>query len=413
MVRKMITSEMYERVAKNVGCTVDALIARHTACKDNNAVALASSGVSSDDVETKTLRMVAAEIRAEKARLARSGCKMVEGMFLSFPRFKDWGKVFYTKYSKMLSGLDEESRKTLVAQGLVNLYLHDDENGGYRVLQNASLASKLAFEEGCSEGHTANLPKQAVALEDGSGYFACIENKTTPTYPSGGMNYAYGKLRANEDLERTVLFMGREVGTDAISILPMKFKGALAKTVIPTFTPLRMPVVIGKNGLYTKPNVSVPTLDSSVANIFPAPPLFSDGTGLLADMPKIPMLKGLDDIEAHVNGLNDAEKWDALVSVVLEVAHIDPRENGGYIMTLGDMDLTSMSPPLDLYVASQEEIKVDFGVGSVVVVVGQPYISRDGDSRLAITGWHCVDAMGVAAYEAAEAEETAPEGEDW
>ena len=82
-------------------------------------------------------------------------------------------------------------------------------------------------------------------------------------------------------------------------------------------------------------------------------------------------------------------------------------------MTLGDMDLTSMSPPLDLYVASQEEIKVDFGVGSVVVVVGQPYISRDGDSRLAITGWHCVDGMGVAAYEAAEAEETAPEGEDW
>jgi hypothetical protein len=395
----MITNEMYERVAKNVGCSVASLVERHTACKDLNAVALAKSGVASDQIETKTLRMVAAEIRAESARLKRSGCKMVEGMFLSFPRFKDWGKVFYTKYSKMLSELGEEARQNLVAQGLVNLYLHDDENGGYRVLQNASLASKVSFEEGFTESHTDVLPKQAMALNDGTGYFACIENKTTPTYPSGGVNYAYGKLRANEDLERTVLFMGREVGTEEIKILPMKFKGKMAKQVMPTFMPLRIPVVVGKNGLYAKANVSVPTLDASVANVFPAPPLASDGTGLLADMQNIPLLNGLDSIEGHVNGLNDAEKWDALASVVLEVAHIDPRENGGYILTCADMDLTSMSAPLDLYVSSQEERKVDFGVGSVVVVVGQPYISRDGDARLAITGWHCVESMGVHAAE--------------
>ena len=150
-------------------------------------------------------------------------------------------------------------------------------------------------------------------------------------------------------------------------------------------------------------------LDSNLANMFSKPPLAADGTGLLADLPNLPILDGLDFIEEHCGTLSDKEKWDALACVVMEVAHIDPREKGGYIITLGDLDITSVSPPLDLYVNPEEDAKVTFGVGSVVVVVGSPYVGREGDGRLAVTGWYCVEEVGSLSLEVSE-EETA---DDW
>tara|TARA_R110002167_G_scaffold56925_8_gene161336 strand:+ start:1633 stop:2913 length:1281 start_codon:yes stop_codon:yes gene_type:complete len=391
---KMITSDMYERVAKNVGCTVNELQARHTQLMDANGASLAKAGVSAEEIETKTLRMGAAEMRAEKARLGRSGCSMLEGMFISSPRYKDWGKVFYGKYQKLLEPLDLESRKNLVAQGLVTLYLHDDVKGGYSIVHNPSLTSKQPFEQGVAEMNGAALPKQATKIGDNSGYFVCIENKSSPTYPSGSPNYAYGKARSTEDLEKTCLFLGREQGdTSSPSLIPMKFKGELAKTDYPTFSPLRIPANLSKNGVaYTKAGVSTYTLEESVASMFPNPPMLADGTGIIAD--NMPVLEGLDSIEAHCATLSDKEKWDALACVVMEVAHIDPREKGGFILTCADMDITSMSPPLDLYVSQAEEAKVDFGVGSILAVIGSPYVGREGDGRLGVTGWWCVESLG-------------------
>jgi len=391
----MISSEMYERVAKNVGCSLNELLARHKKAKDTHAVSLVAAGVSEAEVENKTLRMAAAEMRAEKARLSRSGCTMLEGMFLSSPRYKDWGKVFYTKYQNMLKTLDEEGRKNLVAQGLITLYLHDDSQGGYRIIHNPTLTNKTPFAVELGEMSGDKLPKQATDIGDGTGYFVCIENKSSPTYPSGSPNYAYGKARATSDLERTCLFLGRQQGSgDALKLIPMKFRGDLAKVNYPTFSPLQIPANLSKNGVaYTKAGVSEYTLDSNLASIFPKAPLMSDGSGLIPD--HIHMLDGLDFIEDYVNGLDDKEKWDALVCVVMEVAHIDPRESGGYILTLSDLDLTSLSAPLDLYVSREEDSKVSFGVGSVVAVVGSPYVSRDGDGKLATTGWFCVDEVGV------------------
>jgi len=391
----MISSEMYERVAKNVGCTLNELLARHKKAKDTHAVSLVAAGVSEAEVENKTLRMAAAEMRAEKARLSRSGCTMLEGMFLSSPRYKDWGKVFYTKYQNMLKTLDEEGRKNLVAQGLITLYLHDDSQGGYRIVHNPTLTNKTPFAVELGEMSGDKLPKQATDIGDGTGYFVCIENKTSPTYPSGSPNYAYGKARATSDLERTCLFLGREQGSeDAPKLIPMKFRGDLAKVNYPTFSPLQIPANLSKNGVaYTKAGVSQYTLDSNLASIFPKAPLMSDGSGLIPD--HITMLDGLDFIEDHVNTLSDKEKWDALVCIVMEVAHIDPRESGGYILTLSDLDLTSLSAPLDLYVSQEEDSKVSFGVGSVVAVVGSPYVNRDGDGKLATTGWFCVEEVGV------------------
>ena len=95
----------------------------------------------------------------------------------------------------------------------------------------------------------------------------------------------------------------------------------------------------------------------------------------------------------------------------MEVAHIDPREKGGYILTLSDLDITSISPPLDLYVNAEEDSKVTFGVGSVVVVVGSPYVGSEGDGRLAVTGWYCVEEVGSPSLD----DESEGEGasDDW
>lgn len=402
----MISTDMYERVAKNVGCSVSELLARHTKAKDAHAVSLVAAGVAEEEVENKTLRMAAAEMRAETARLSRSGCSMLEGMFISSPRYKDWGKTFYAKYQKMLQPLAEEGRNNLVAQGLVTLYLHDDATGKYRIIHNPSLTNKAPFEAGFAEMVGDSLPKQATEIGDGSGHFVCIENKTSPTYPSGSPNYSYGKARATQDLEKTCLFLGKEKGdSGAVRVIPMKFRGDLAKVGYPTFSPLRIPMNLSKNGVgYAKNGVSTYTLDESLANMFSKPPLSSDGTGLLADLPNVPILDGLDFIEEHCGTLSDKQKWDALACVVMEVAHIDPRERGGYILTLSDLDLTSMSPPLDLYVNAEEDSKVTFGVGSVVVVIGSPYVGREGDGRLAITGWYCVEEVGSLASEDSEEE---------
>lgn len=406
----MISTDMYERVAKNVGCSLNELLARHTKAKDAHAASLVAAGVAEAEVENKTLRMAAAEMRAEKARLSRSGCTMIEGMFISSPRYKDWGKVFYDKYQKLLQPLGEEGRNNLVAQGLVTLYLHDDVSGEYRIIHNPSLTNKTVFEVGFAEMQGPTLPKQAKEIGDGSGYFVCIENKTSPTYPSGTTNYSYGKARANQDLERTCLFLGTEQG-GSIRVIPMKFRGDLAKINYPTFSPLRIPVNLSKNGVgYAKNGVSTYTLDATLAEMFSKAPLNADGTGLLADLPNLPILDGLDFIEEHVNTLSDKEKWDALACVVMEVAHIDPREGGGYIMTLSDLDLTSMSPPIDLYTTATEDSKVTFGVGSVLAVVGSPYIGREGDGRLAVTGWYCVEEVGTHSPEDSGEEDSS---DDW
>ena len=107
---------------------------------------------------------------------------------------------------------------------------------------------------------------------------------------------------------------------------------------------------------------------------------------------------GLQDIEGYVNTLSDKEKWDALVALQAEVVHIDPRDKGGYIITVGDLDIMSTAGTVDLYISASEDSKVKFGTGSTLMVVGSPYISRDGEGRISTTGWWCAEAMqGVEA----------------
>ena len=146
-------------------------------------------------------------------------------------------------------------------------------------------------------------------------------------------------------------------------------------------------------------------------SIFDSAPFDEGGEGLLKDLVGATPLTGLGDLEGWLGSLSDKEKWDALCAMPLEVAHIDVRENGGFIITLADLDITSPIAPIDLWVAKEEESKVDFAVGSLVVAVGGGWIDKStGMPRMSVSGWWVMDSVeGVGAE---EVEEGAEEGAD-
>ena len=146
---------------------------------------------------------------------------------------------------------------------------------------------------------------------------------------------------------------------------------------------------------YGKAGVSVFNRDDAVQGSFGGSP-----DALITGLDQIKTLEnGLQDIEAYVGTLSDKERWDALAAAIVEVVHIDPRDNGGYIITVGDLDIMSTAGTVDIYVTKKHESLVDFAVGSTLIVVGSPYMSRDDEAKLAVTGWWCHESMAASAPE--------------
>lgn len=408
----MVDEKIIERVAKNVGCTTEALLAKHNSVMSANKANLEANGLSAEDIEMKCLRMSAAELRVVSARLARSGCENISGMFVSVPRTKDIAARQYENMKTNLMGLDEEARTALVAQGVCALFLNDDMNGGYRYVHNPSLESKQPFEIASAEKHVSELPKHAKDINDGTGYFVLIADKSSPTWPSGSPNYRYGRYRAQSEPMRDCVFLGNSADNKTIRPIKVRFNGEDALAIHPTFVTGTLPVKLGKNGDigYTKSKVSVFSPDETLISMFDSAPFDEKGEGLLADM-GVASLTGLADLETWLGSLSDKEKWDALCAVPLEVAHIDPREKGGYIITLADLDITSPIPPIDLWVSKEEESKVDFAVGSLVVACGGGWIGKDdGMPRMSINGWWVMDS--VEGLDITEEEGAEEEGAD-
>lgn len=406
---KMVEANILERVAKNVGCPVESLVAKHESVLEANSANLKANGLSDADIDMKCLRMAAAELRVVAARLARSGCENIEGMFVSVPRTKDIAARQYSNMQNTLRGLDEEARTALVAQGALVLFLEDNVNGGYRYIHNPSLEGKQSFEIASAEKHMDSLPKAAMDIEDGTGHFCLIADKSSPTWPSGSPNYRYGRYKPQSEPMRDCVFLGRSADNQTIRPIKVRFNGEDAKTIHPTFITGRLPVKLGKNGDigYTKSGVSMFSQDDSLISIYDSAPFDSGGDGLLKDLVGATPLTGLADLEGWLGSLSDKEKWDALAAMPLEVAHIDPRENGGYIITLADLDITSPIAPIDLWVAKEEESKVDFAVGSLVVAVGGGWIDKTtGMPRMSVSGWWVMDSVeGVGAQEESASEE--------
>lgn len=409
----MIDEKIIDRVAKNVGCEKAQLVAKYDTVLATNEANFKAMGLEQNDIEMKALRMAAAELRVVAQRLSRSGCENIEGMFISVPRTKDISARQYQNMKNTLRGLDEEARTAMVAQGVCALFLNDDVNGGYRYIHNSSLENKRAFEIVSDEKHMTDLPKAAMDLEDGTGHFVLIADKSAPSWPSGGANFRYGRYKAQSEPMRDCLFLGRTASNKNLRVLKIRFSGEDAEVQHPTFVLGRIPAKVGKNDInaYAKKGVSSFTADPSLVEIFPAPPMDSSGGGLLADLTDIAMLTGMGEIETWLGSLSDKEKWDAQCAVPLEVAHIDPREGGGFIITLADLDITSPIPPLDLWVSREEDAKVDFAVGSIVLAVGGAWIDKNTElPRLGVNGWWVMESVEATSVEEVVLEEGAEEG---
>ena len=362
-VNEMSYEQVIERAAKNVGVDVGALSNRADAVLAEHREEWAASGRSEDDSKMMALRVATRLVKTETERVTKSGCDLYEGMFLTCPRYKDWSELAYNKMSRTLAGAPSELLKSLVQSGKITAFTKDGD--GWTKHSNPSLDAKEAFAQGYTTSSVNDLPERHKFVDGStSTAFYLVWDAATPRWPSGDNNFKYG----NE-----------------------------AQTQNMTYQPGSIGVRMGKNGniAYAKAGVTSFSPNADLASIFTGPPVDMTGdkaSGLVVENATA-WLDSLDDIVAFTETLTDKNKWDAWVAAAVEVIHIDPRDRGGYIVTVGDLDLASMASTIDIYVPAEHESLVDFGVGSTLMVAGSPWVTRDGEGRLSVVGWWCADAI--------------------
>jgi hypothetical protein len=387
---------MLERVAKNIGCTSEQLLKEVGVAEDTHKANLISAGKSAEDADAICLRMAATVVRKKLASLSASGCKNYEGVFVSVPRAKDFAELSYKKMANQLETLPASGINNLVSMGSIMFY-EPNGNGGYTRLANPSLLNKTVFAEGTRTDDVDVLPKNSMGISGGRA-FCLIWNNNMPNYPSGDANFRYGAARPLNEPERTSAFYGRLAGTtDDLQLMQVVASGKLSRASPPTFTAGTIAARANRDGskLYLKDGVSEFVADEAVQNIFEGDPSTWDIDGF-----DITYVQSLDDIPSFLEAIEPSRKWDALAVMDLEVIHIDPRERGGFVVSLGDMDYTSLSMPIDLWIPASQENLVDFGVGSVLTVLGSAWVGREGDSRLTPTGWFVKTSISATPVEA-------------
>ena len=393
----MSYEQVIERAAKNVGVDTGALSSRAAEVLAKHSEEWAAAGRSEEDSKMMALRVATRMVRSETDRVKKSGCDHYEGMFLTCPRYKDWSELAYNKMARTLAGAPAELLKSLVQSGKIVAFTKDGE--GWEKHSNPSLDAKEAFAEGYTTSSVNDLPERHKFVDGStSTAFYLVWDAATPTWPSGDNNFKYGNARPMKELQRDCLFMGRKQGSgDEPSVFTIRFSGLEAQTQHMTYQPGTIGIRMGKNGniAYAKTGVTSFTANADLASIFTGPPVDLTGdkaTGIVAENATA-WLDSLDDIVAFTETLTDQNKWDAWVAAAVEVIHIDPRDRGGYIVSVGDLDLTSMAPTLDIYIPAEHESLVDFGVGSTLMVAGSPWVTREGEGRLSVVGWWCIDAI--------------------
>ena len=53
----------------------------------------------------------------------------------------------------------------------------------------------------------------------------------------------------------------------------------------------------------------------------------------------------------------------------------------------------SSAPVVDIYVHATHEAEVDFSVGSELVILGSPWMTREGEARFSVNAWWCMNAI--------------------
>jgi len=395
----MIDEKIIQRTANTLNIDIGVLKTRTEAILSTQGDAWKNAGKSDDDCYALALKVAGSKIKNENSRLLRSGASIVEGMFISVPRPKEWGKILYNKMKSQMISATEEVRQQFVDNGKIVLY-NDNGDGSY---------TRYAKEDFFGEETTTvnDLDKHAMRL-DGDSHFYCVWDSNNKTFPSGDRNFKYGNARPQDEQERTSTFLGRVEGSsDEVKVMTVTAQGKAADVQYPTFTPLTMALRVGKDGkrCYVKADMANYTEDASKAEIFSLPPITADGSGL---MPSVlgaeNMLPSLDTLRDYYDKFNgQAGWWDRVIGVVGEVIHIDPRDNGGYTLVCADLDIASVAPVVEVYVPSEHGSRVDFAVGTKILLVGQTWRTRDTDEqKLSVNGWYPFDE--VEAMETVDAE---------
>ncbi len=392
--------DMLKKVAAQTKTDADALSAKADSVLLQEGAGWEAAGKNEEQRKTLALRVAARQLVAEKAKLSRSGATLYEGMFVNVPREKDWAQMAYNKTKKTLAGLDADGRLALVSQGAVVLY-ENNHDGSWTRHANPSLLSRQPFEEDVSSTEITSVPPRSVDL-DANTMFSLVWDKNNMHFANGNPNFKYGANRPLEEPDRSCLFIGRKAGSnDEPTIHSFRFNGALAKESWPTFVTGTIGMKpANRDGMAYGTKVTTFSPDASLTSIFSAPPLaLVDGApqGMVVDWLGDGLCQSLSDCHTAYAALDDKAKWDTTFGSVVEVVHIDPRDKGGFIITLGDMDIMSDAAPVELYLSAKEEGEVDFGVGSELLIVGSPWVSREGENRFMVNGWWCMNAIAPLA----------------
>tara|TARA_R100001082_G_scaffold111148_1_gene93674 strand:+ start:1046 stop:2209 length:1164 start_codon:yes stop_codon:yes gene_type:complete len=366
-----MSDEMLNNIAKTLNVAPETVRARADEVLAEQGAAWRNAGRSEEDCFILALRVAGRNITSENARLRRARADTYEGMFISVPRPKEWGKILYNKMKNQLTTASAEVRQTFVDNGSVVLF-EDNHDGSY---------TRLSAEQyGQAESDVSSLPKHTMQL-DSNTHFYVVWDKNNPTFPSGDANFKYGQPRPQDERERTCLFYGRMVGSNDLQLIQVSGSGKAADNQFPTFTPLTIPLRTGKNGrAYLNADVSKPTINLDLASMYEGSPL-DMLPALIGEENILPSLSALGQYYDQYNGTDGW--WDRMCATVVEVNHIDPRDKGGCILVCGDTDLMSMAGTIDIYCDDIPPL----GVGSQLLVVGQAWRTREDEDRMTVNGW--------------------------
>ena len=372
---------MLNNIAKTLNVAPEMVQERANAVLAEQGAAWKNAGRSEDDCFILALRVAGRNITSENARMRRAGADTYEGMFISVPRPKEWGKILYNKMKNQLGSASAEVRQTFVDNGSVVIF-DDNHDGTY-----TRLSAEKYF--GRPESDLSELPKHTMQL-DANTHFYVVWDKNNATFPSGDANFKYGAPRPQDERERTSTFFGRIQGSNSeLKVFTVSGSAKAADKQYPTFTPLTIPLKTGKNNrCYLNVNVSDATVNTELSNIFSGSPL-----DMLPDIiGQENMLPNLGAIGAYYDQHNGTDGWwDRMCATVVEVIHIDPRDNGGAILVCGDTDITSLAGTIDVYC---DDIPT-FGVGTKLMIVGQAWRTREMEDKMSVNGWWAYDEIAA------------------
>jgi len=405
------TKQIVKDLAANLGVAEERLRTKMNEVMAENGAAWAASGKDSTTQEILSARVAGRQLKMIGERLKKSGLEQFEGMFIRVPPYKDWAQIAYNKTERELTqrgNVQDALTQAQIRNGAIVYY--EASGAGYTRYANAGLMSRTGLDDEIDEVSVIELPRIHKELPNGDAFYL-IWNNTTPKFPSGDNNFKYGAPRPMSEKERTSSFLGRKVGSnDDPFLISVRANGKTADTQYASFRPGTIGLRLGRDGktAYAK-ELSDLVTNEEVAGIFSAPPMAmgeSGPEGIIPEMlgglyPNGGLLPSFATLEQyHTDHKDDKDWWDQWVGIVGEVVHIDPRERGGYTVTLGDLDITSVAPGVDVVVPKAHEHLLTFGVGSQVLIVGQTYKSRDDEMRFTTHGWWCVDSIDAVQVDA-------------